>query len=108
MIDKFWSLVGVIFFGSILPIMYFSTMSSGDDVISVLAVKHGVCKTIDSCGDSQKQVLAKRIMENTEYSSLRQIQWCLGADTWAEARSRRRGLAAGIWMDAAYLFCPDK
>lgn len=46
MIDKFWSLVGVIFFVSILPIMYFSTMSSGDDVISVLAVKHGVCKRL--------------------------------------------------------------
>jgi hypothetical protein len=100
--NKFWSSVGIIFF-VFLPIMTFWTFSLGNDVLSLLAVEHGVCERIDACTTAQKEVLAESIIKNSEYSSLRQVQWCLGTDTFAESKRQ-----FSLWMDVANLFCPDK
>lgn len=106
--EKILTWLGGLFLVSILPILFFTTFNSGDDALAELAVEYEICANVADCTDEQKEVLAKLIIEGSEYSSLRQIKWCLGVDTWADTHVRRGGWVVGFMMDGGYLFCPTK
>lgn len=107
MLNKVFTWLGGIFLVSIFPILYFSTNSAGKDDFLDLAVEYEICTDADSCTQEQTGLLAEIIIEETAYTSLQQIHWCLGVDSWADTRVRKGGWLVGIMMEGGYLFCPS-
>lgn len=106
MLDKLLTWLGGAILISILPILYFTAISAGKKAFLELAVEYEICVDTASCSDAEKNILADLIIDGTDYSSMRQIEWCLGVDTWADARVRKGGWLIGYMMDGGYLFCP--
>ena len=106
MFDKLLTWLGGALLISILPILYFTTINAGKNAFLELAVDYKICDNAAACSEAEKEVLAELIIAGTDYSTMRQIEWCLGVDTWAETRVRRGGWMIGFMMDGGYLFCP--
>lgn len=106
MLDKMLTWLGGVFLISLLPMLYFITVGAGKEAFLELAVEYEICVEAASCSEAEKEVLAQLIIEGTNYSSMHQIEWCLGVDTWADTRVRRGGWLIGPMMNVGYWFCP--
>lgn len=106
MFEKLLSWLGGILLISALPFLYFATINSGKAAFSDLAVEYEICMNSSACSAEEKAILAELIIDGTDYSSMHQIEWCLGVDTWADASVRRGGWLIRFFMDGGYLFCP--
>jgi hypothetical protein len=106
MMNKLYTWLGGLFLISILPLLYFTTNIAGKKAFVDLAVEYEICIDAASCSEAEKSILAQLILEKTNYSGMRQIEWCLGVDTWADATVRRGGWLIGPMMDVGYWFCP--
>lgn len=106
MLNRIVTIIGLILLVLSFPILYFTTLNAGVNSFVVLAVDYEICTSTDDCSDAEREILAQFIIERTNYSSLQQIQWCLGVDSWADTSVRRGGWLIGTMMDVGYLFCP--
>ena len=107
-LDRLWGILGVAFLISILPTLYYFISQSGGEVINELAVEYEYCSEVSSCPQQSKDDFVAQIISQTEYGSYRQVQWCLGVDTFGNTRVRRGGWIIGLMQEAGYLFCPNQ
>jgi hypothetical protein len=92
------------------------TSSKGQKQVFDIAMEYGFCQngdvwlevTADECAMGKQQVY-EFAKTNLGYGSNAMVDWCLGVDSWSEAKVRpgqRGGWIKPIIVDLMYLPCP--